>query len=94
MAIEMTRREARPDRLSAFSDGVFAVVITILVLELEPPQTPSFCDDLLDILGRVSETGNNRARGHGARCFVGDRIARPDPHGTGAAVAATLSAYK
>jgi uncharacterized membrane protein len=37
----MTKEEATPDRLSAFSDGVFAVVITILVLELRPPPSPS-----------------------------------------------------
>jgi uncharacterized membrane protein len=39
---EMTTREIRPDRLSGFSDGVFAVIITILVLELKPPHSPSF----------------------------------------------------
>jgi uncharacterized membrane protein len=33
-------RELKPDRLSAFSDGVFAVAITIMVLELKPPQSP------------------------------------------------------
>jgi uncharacterized membrane protein len=33
---------ARPDRLSAFSDGVFAVLITVLVLELRPPGFPTF----------------------------------------------------
>jgi uncharacterized membrane protein len=38
----MTTREMKPDRLSAFSDGVFAVIITILVLELKPPQAWSF----------------------------------------------------
>jgi uncharacterized membrane protein len=35
-------REAKPDRLNAFSDGVFAVIITVLVLELRPPQSPTF----------------------------------------------------
>jgi uncharacterized membrane protein len=35
-------RRATPDRLSTFSDGVFAVLITVLVLELRPPQEPTF----------------------------------------------------
>jgi uncharacterized membrane protein len=30
------------ERLSAFSDGVFAVIITIMVLQLRPPETPTF----------------------------------------------------
>ena len=33
---------ATPERLSTFSDGVFAVLITVLVLELRPPEIPSF----------------------------------------------------
>lgn len=33
---------AKPERLSALSDGVFAVLITVLVLELRPPSQPSF----------------------------------------------------
>lgn len=33
----MTERRATPERLAAFSDGVFAVIITIMVLDLKPP---------------------------------------------------------
>jgi uncharacterized membrane protein len=38
----MFRAVAAPDRLSGFSDGVFAVLITVLVLELRPPELPTF----------------------------------------------------
>jgi uncharacterized membrane protein len=35
-------RETTPDRVRAFSDGVFAVIITILVLQLKPPSAHGF----------------------------------------------------
>jgi len=33
---------ATPERLNAFCDAVFAVLITVLVLDLRPPESPSF----------------------------------------------------
>ena len=36
----------RPDRLIAFTDGVVAILITILVLELRPPSGDDFADIL------------------------------------------------
>src|SRR5215468_6405302 len=38
----MNDRKPTPERLGAFSDGVFAVIITIMVLDLKPPPPPSF----------------------------------------------------
>jgi uncharacterized membrane protein len=38
----MDQRKATPERLSAFSDNVFSVIITIMVLELIPPDRPTF----------------------------------------------------
>jgi uncharacterized membrane protein len=42
----------RPDRLIAFTDGVIAILITILVLELRPPAGENF-GDVLDEKGRL-----------------------------------------
>jgi uncharacterized membrane protein len=38
----MVARQETPDRLSSFSGAVFAVIITILVLERKPPHSSSF----------------------------------------------------
>jgi uncharacterized membrane protein len=38
----MSSQKATPERLGMFSDGVFAVIITIMVLELKPPEHPTF----------------------------------------------------
>ncbi len=40
----MPARKATPERLGAFSDGVIAVIITIMVLELKPPDGAHVAD--------------------------------------------------
>lgn len=38
----MSERKSTTERLGAFSDGVIAVIITIMVLELKAPDEPTF----------------------------------------------------
>ncbi|HET7848771.1 MAG TPA: TMEM175 family protein [Pseudolabrys sp.] len=40
-------QKATPERLSTFPDGVFAVLVTVLVLELRSPELPTFKSLLL-----------------------------------------------
>ena len=42
----------RPERLTAFTDGVVAILITVLVLELRPPEGHAF-GDVLDLKRRI-----------------------------------------
>jgi uncharacterized membrane protein len=42
MKKETVLHKATPERVSMFSDAIFAVLITVLVLELHPPEVPSY----------------------------------------------------
>lgn len=41
-ATTVREEKTTADRLAAFSDAVFAVIVTIMVLELKPPEQPAF----------------------------------------------------
>jgi hypothetical protein len=74
-----------PERLGAFSDGVFAVIITIMVLELKPPNMvkptirslsvsiSAFRNPRVSeiVIARKTEAMGNLARRYGIpRCFA------------------------
>lgn len=40
--MEMMPDESTPERIYAFSDGVFAIIITIMILELKKPEAATF----------------------------------------------------
>jgi uncharacterized membrane protein len=40
--MEMMPEESTPERIYAFSDGVFAIIITIMILELKKPEEATF----------------------------------------------------
>lgn len=40
--MELMPEEPTPERIYAFSDGVFAIIITIMILELKKPEAPTF----------------------------------------------------
>ncbi len=42
MSIGMMAWETGPERIYSFSDGVFSIIITIMVLELKRPESPTF----------------------------------------------------
>lgn len=42
MAMGMMPDNGTPERIYSFSDGVFAIIITIMILELKRPESPTF----------------------------------------------------
>jgi hypothetical protein len=69
--MEVAERKGTLERLSAFSDNVFSIIITIMVLELNPPDHPTFAA-LLPLWPTVVSYVVSYL-------FVANRLAKPPP---------------
>ena len=74
----MHERKTTPERLGAFSDAVIAVLITIMVLELEAPEEATFQALLPLWPTAVSYAGGDRRQGLGAPTHDPFEAAAPD----------------
>jgi hypothetical protein len=74
----MTEEKITAERLSAFSDAVFAVIVTIMVLELEAPEEAAadldqFCAPVPGVLAAFRDS---MGRPHGARLVANGGLRR------------------
>ena len=62
----MRDKRLTADRLGAFSNGVIAVIITVMVLELKAPEGKAFADLVRLHLGQSPPSAAVRAVSHAA----------------------------
>ena len=68
----MREEEVTADRLAAYSDAVFAVIVTVMVLELRAPEEPTFSAAAIDV-------DQLRPSLHGIAPAFRDRVGRAYP---------------